>query len=154
MANRDNFKIKDQENKKIKRNEIGNNRPTHIKFNLSFFTTNNNFSNKNEGFIDEYKLQLYERMVFLSEKELIQVLSYRKNVGFETINKEDFNRNDIKYNETFDSVEFRRKESNGKYFIFRLYPNCNPIPARIIGKLINNVFYVMFIDLKHEMYDG
>lgn len=93
------------------------------------------------------------RMVFLSERELVLVLNYPKNKGFETINKDDFKRKDVKYDEKFDLVEYRRKESSGKYFIFRLYTNNNPKPARIIGKLINNVFYVMYIDLEHEMYN-
>jgi hypothetical protein len=152
MAHKD-IKLKKNEKVKISRSEISNNKPTHIKFNFSFTTRNKDFSLKNELFTDEHKLQLYERMVFLSENELIQVLSYSKEIGIEQIYKEDFKK-DIKYNDKFDAVEYRRKEAGGKYAIFRLYTNNNPLPARIIGKLISNVLYIMYVDLKHEIYDG
>lgn len=147
------IKFKQKDNNKISKNDIKNNKPTHLKFNYSFITNNNRYSYKNEEFNGDHKLNFLNRIFQLSEKELIEIMAYSKNIGLEFIEKKDFKK-DIEYNKKFEDVEYRKKETDGKYAIFRLYPNNNPLPSRIIGKLINNVFYIMYLDLKHELYKG
>lgn len=147
------LKIKDKESNRIHKDEIKKNKPTHIKFNYSFLTSNNSLCYNNTNFVEGHKLQLLQRVIELSDKELIHILAYKKNIGLEFIEKKDFIL-DVKYNQKFDDVEYRKKESNGKYAVFRLYTNNKPLPSRIVGKMINNVFYIMYIDLNHELYKG
>lgn len=52
---------------------------------------------------------------------------------------------------TFQAGTSHRKESD-KYAIFRLYPNNNPKPSRIIGEIINKVFYIFYIDIDGKLY--
>ena len=54
--------------------------------------------------------------------------------------------------EDFYKGKSHRNFDDGKYAIFRLYTNNNPIVARIIGKLIRNVFYIFFIDIGGKLY--
>ena len=44
------------------------------------------------------------------------------------------------------------KNISSKYAIFRPYSNNNPIVARIIGKLIGDVFYILYIDIGGNLY--
>lgn len=41
---------------------------------------------------------------------------------------------------------------DGSYTIIRLYKNNYPTPGRIIGKLVNKVFYIFYIDVKGDLY--
>lgn len=34
----------------------------------------------------------------------------------------------------------------------RIYPNNNPINARVIGVMINKIFYIFFIDIGGNLY--
>lgn len=52
----------------------------------------------------------------------------------------------------FDGNSHRNFDS-GKFAIFRLYPNDNPILGRVIGCLINKIFYVFFIDIGGKLYN-
>lgn len=149
------LKIKktEDENEKINKDEIKKNSPTHIKFNYSFITNNSRYHYENGSFTDKFKLEFLQRTFALSQKELVHILAYRKNIGIEFLEKEQIIK-DVKYNPRFDEVEYRKKESGGKFAVFRIHTNNNPLPSRVIGKLINNVFYIMFIDLEHELYKG
>lgn len=147
------LKVREQDKQKISRSDFLNNKPTHLKFNLSFITPNNRYCFDNQDFTAEHKLQLLERIYFLSRDDLVRTLAYPKNIGLEFIGRTSFRRY-AAYNARFDDAEFRKKEGDSKYSVFRIYPNNTPLPARIIGKLINNVFYIMYIDLRHEMYEG
>lgn len=144
-------KIKSKDNKKISRKDILNNRPTHLKFNFSFITSNNSYCIENENFIEQHKLKFLERILFLSKEDIVKTYAYRKDIGIERIEKSAIKKQ-VEYNKKFDDVEFRKRESDSKFTIFRIYPNNNPIPARVLGKVINNVFYIMFIDLNHDLY--
>ena len=98
--------------------------PTHIKFNFSFI-------NYEKGFTDEYKLQFLKRI---------------RGLEFEKV--------DIKkeIDVAFFAGNSHRNFDDKKYAIFRLYTNDNPILARVIGRLINNVFYIFFIDIGGILY--
>lgn len=146
------IKLKQKEKNKISKGDIKNNKHTHLKFNYSFTTSNSKFSFENKEFNDAHKLKFLERVLCLSQKEFIEIMTYPKDTGFELIKKCDLK--DIDYNIKFEDVEYRKSHIYGKYCIIRLYPNNNPLPSRIIGMLINNVFYILYIDLKHKMYKG
>ena len=115
--------------------------PTHLKFNFSFISYEKNFS-------DEHKLQLLKRIRELSSVPYLEVASWKKNIGFE-IEKIDIN---AKIDKNFFEGTTHRNFDDKKYCIFRLYTNDNPILARVIGRLINNVFYIFFIDIGGNLY--
>ena len=118
-------------------------KPHYFKFNLTYI--------KNLKTIDnDYKLQLLNRMIELSAEPYITVSIRGKNTGFET---EDIDVLDLskivpaKFSERFSKTEY-----NNKITIIRLYTNDNPILARIIGVLINKVFYIFSIDIGGKLY--
>ncbi|PEJ57378.1 hypothetical protein CN692_13270 [Bacillus sp. AFS002410] len=147
------LKLKPKKGKGISiKDELESFKPTHIKFNLSFVTSNNEFSFSNTSFEDHHKVKLMDRIFELSTEEYVVIANRPKNIAFEFIDSSSFIR-DVSYNKIFDKAEFRKK-SNDKFAVFRLYPNNNPLPTRIIGKIVNKIFYVMYIDLNHKMYKG
>lgn len=112
---------------------------THIKFNFSFITYCDNFDN-------EHKIQFVNRLFDLSKESYLVVSNWPKEIGFETVPlniKKEIHPSFINENRKFD----------GKYTVIRLYTNNNPLPSRIIGKMINKIFYIFFIDIKGELYD-
>ncbi len=116
--------------------------PTHLKFNFSFITYEKNFTN-------EYQIQFLKRIRELSSKSYLEVSSWGKEIGLEFL-KLDINK---KISQDFFKGTSHRNFDDKKYAIFRLYTNNNPIVARIIGKLINNVFYIFFIDIGGNLYN-
>jgi hypothetical protein len=150
---REQLKLRSGSNKeKISRNEIESFKPTHMKFNFSFMTTNNAFSFENSDFLPVHQAQLLKRVYELSQEDYVVISGRNKKIGLEFIEKSSFNR-PVEYSKKFDESDFRKK-ANDKFAVFRLYTNNNPIPARIIGKIVNKIFYIMFIDLSHDIYDG
>lgn len=136
----------------ISKEDISSFKPSHMKFNFSFMTTNNTFSFNNHEFSNEHKAQLIQRIFELSSEDYIVIAGRNKKIGIEFIDKTNLKR-PVEYGKKFDESDFRKK-ANEKFAVFRLYSNNNPIPARIIGKMVNKIFYVMFIDLNHEIYNG
>ena len=113
--------------------------PQYFKFNFSFI-------NYEEELEDADKIQLYDRLKQISSEPYIIVSNWNKNIGFENVKvniKKEINPDFFDGNRNFD----------GKFTILRLYPNNNPTPGRIIGKLINKVFYIFFIDTKGRLYN-
>lgn len=115
--------------------------PTHLKFNFSFINYEENFS-------DEYQLQFLKRIRKLSSAPYLEVLSWDKKIGLE------FEKVNIKKEilPSFFVGNTHRNFDNGKYAIFRLYTNDNPILARVIGCVIKNIFYIFFIDIGGKLY--
>ncbi|PEL08195.1 hypothetical protein [Bacillus sp. AFS017336] len=142
-----NFK-KQKENGTLKE-ELEKFKPTHLKFNFSFITSNNNYSFKNQKFTLVHKAQLMDRIYALSDEEYTIIANRPKSIGFEFIPI----KTTVKYNEAFDQSGFRKRASH-KYMVIRLYPNCNPLPSRIIGKMVDKIFYVLYIDMNHSLYKG
>lgn len=116
--------------------------PTHLKFNFSFISYDDNFS-------DEYQLQFLKRIRELSSVTYLEMSSWDKKRGIE-IEKVSIKKQILP--EFFEGNTHRNFE-NGKYAIFRLYTNDNPILARVIGCLINKVFYIFFIDIGGKLYN-
>lgn len=110
----------------------------HIVFNFAYITYCDDFN-------EEEKRVLIDRMLEVSSVTYLELMMWDKYKGLEEerlqINKEiplGFN-TDI---EKFD----------GKYTIMRLYKNNYPTPGRIIGKIVNKVFYIFYIDVKGVLY--
>ena len=114
--------------------------PTHIKFNFSFISYDKDFTN-------EHKIKFVDRLIEISKEPYIVVAGWNKEKGFEIEN--------LKISKTINSNFFsgNNREFNGKYTIIRLYPNNNPLPSRVIGVMINKVFYVLFIDIYGKLYN-
>lgn len=115
--------------------------PTHLKFNFSFISYEENFT-------DEYKLQFLKRIRELSQVPYLEVASWNKKIGIE------FEKIDIKkdIDKKFYEGNSHRNFDDKKYAIFRLYTNNNPVLGRVIGRLIKNVFYIFFIDIGGNLY--
>lgn len=113
-------------------------RPTHLKFNFSFITYE-----KDVG--DKEKVQILKRIRELSEEPYIIVANYGREIGFENVKVDIRKEIDPKF---FSG----HRNFDGKYTIIRLYTNNNPTKGRIIGKIINKVFYIFYIDVKGELY--
>ena len=113
--------------------------PTHIKFNFSFITYMDNFT-------DEHKAKMMDRLIEISKEPYLVVAGWRKDIGFENIKVE------IRKEISPKFFEGNNRKFDGKYTIIRLYPNGNPCNSRIIGKMIHNIFYIFFIDIKGNLY--
>ncbi len=131
-------KIKLKDNK-IKTNCTNCFKSNHIVFNFAYISYCENFEK-------EDKKTLIDRMFEVSSVTYLELRRWDKYKGFEEerieIRKEIPKRfiNEI---ESFD----------GKYSILRLYKNNVPTPGRIIGKIVNKVFYVFYIDAKGVLYN-
>ncbi len=131
-------KIK-QKDIKIKTNCTNCFKSNHIVFNFAYVSYC-------EYFNKEEKSTLIDRMLEVSSITYLELRRWDKYKGFEEkiidIKKQipkNFN-NEI---EQFD----------GKYSILRLYKGNNPTPGRIIGKIVNKVFYIFYIDVKGILYN-
>jgi hypothetical protein len=138
---------------KVKKEEKGNfiklDELKYLKFNFSFMTTNSNYGFDNAKFVDEHKSQLLSRIFELSKNPYAEVCLMSKNQGFEFIKENDMKFTCKYKEEEFYKSEFR-KRANNKYCIMRLYSNNNPACIRCIGKVVSNIFYVMFISFDHD----
>lgn len=130
--------------------------PIYITFNFSFITENSLYNLYCEDCSADHKHQLLERLLNLSSKDIVSLTAKtNKSWGLEKIDLKNFSHKDkissLKLPGKFENS--KRKELAGdKLWIFRLCPNNNPYPSRIIGKMIDNVFYIMYIDFNHNLY--
>ena len=117
--------------------------PKFLKFNFSYIIYEDDFE-------DKYQLQLLNRIRNLSEEPYLVIMNRDKKIGLEI---EDYDKLGNKKNipEKFLS-RFDKNVFNNKIAVFRLYPNNNPIVARVIGVIIKNVFYIFFIDIGGKLY--
>lgn len=119
--------------------------PSYLKFNFAYVVHDTDFSEN-----EKYESQLLRRMRELSGDVYIVVTGRGKEKAFEFLYPEElgFKKNIPKsFTERFPESRY-----NGKLAIMRLYPNDNPILARVIGVVIKNVFYIMFIDIGGKLY--
>lgn len=114
--------------------------PQYLKFNLSYVKYDKEIPK-------EHKAQLLDRMFELSEELYITILNRDKKIGLEFEEIKIRKRIPSKFEE-----RFRSKDYNNKFAIMRLYPNNNPIVARVIGVVIKNIFYVIYIDMDGSLY--
>lgn len=118
-------------------------KPQYLKFNFSYIVHEDNFS-------DKHQLQFLKRMRELSVDTYNIVLCRNRKIGFEFVEINELGikkQVPSKFNDRFES-----KDYNNKLAIIRLYPNNNPINARIIGVIIKNIYYIFFIDIGGKLY--
>ncbi len=114
--------------------------PTHLKFNFSFISYQDEFT-------DEHKARFVDRLFKLSSEPYLVVSNWDKKIGFE------YERLDIKKDIDPRYFDSPNRTFDGKYHVIRLYTNNNPRPSRIIGKIENKIFYVFFIDISGDLYN-
>lgn len=113
--------------------------PVYLKFNLSYITYD-------EDLNEQHTFALFNRMRDLSSYPLVTILNYKKSIGLETENLK------ISKDLPKSFVDRFPRESEKKLTIFRIYPNDNPILARVIGMLIKNIMYIFYIDIGGKLY--
>lgn len=117
--------------------------PQYLKFNFSYIVYETNFS-------EIYQIQFLKRIRELSNDTYNIIRNRDKKIGLEFIEIKELGiKKQVPLN--FEK-RFTSKEYNNKLAIMRLYPNNNPINARIIGVIIKNVFYIFFIDIGGNLY--
>ncbi len=117
--------------------------PQYLKFNFSYIVYEDNFSEK-------YQVQFLQRIRELSNDTYNIIRNRDKKIGLEFIEIKELGiKKEIpaKFKERFEN-----KEYNNKLAIMRIYPNNNPIMARVIGVIIKNIFYIFFIDIGGKLY--
>lgn len=123
-----------------------------VSFNFSFLTNNNDYNITCSLFTGPVAKKLFDRISFLSKYDVMSATALGKEHGLELIKK--FGRKDkissLNIHEQFGQE--RLGLCNDGYWIFRLCPNNNPYESRVLGKIIDHTFYVMFIDCEHELY--
>ena len=131
--------------KKNKINKLCTNcfEPIFLKFNFSYVVYD-------EEFDDVHKIKFMDRIMELSSSPYNVIMNRRKKISFELIDIGELNiKKEIP--EAFKQ-RFGSKRYNNKWAIIRIYPNNNPIIARVIGVLINKIFYIFFIDIGGKLY--
>lgn len=124
----------------------------YLKFNFSFITNSREYSFS--GMSQQESAQLLYRIHQLSSERYDHIIArWRKNIGIELIPQCQCR--DIQYDQRFGEASYRKKEEtpDSKLAVFRLYTNDNPRLSRIIGRVINNVFYILYIDINGQIYD-
>lgn len=120
---------------------------THLQFNFSFLTKNNKFGI--DSLDAKKKSMLVDRVFQLSEPNYIDLMLWRKNIGYESMSEEELRV--PSFHPDFTKDDFRsQKGYKEKYTIFRLDPNNTQSDCRIIGKILDKVFYVMFFSHNHS----
>ena len=110
----------------------------HIVFNFAYIVYE-------EYFEKDAKVAFIDRIMELSSVNYLELMRWDRYKGIEE------ERLKIK-KEIPPAFYSNIAEFDGKYSIFRLYKNNVPTPGRVIGKLINKVFYIFYIDVKGILY--
>ena len=110
----------------------------HIIFSFAYLKYSKNLREKEA-------LVFFERLKEISSVDYSELRKWEKFKGFEEIK--------VKINKEIPpEFETEIEKFNGKYTIFRLYKGNGITPGRIIGKLVNKVFYIFYIDVKGDLY--
>lgn len=133
---------------KISRDEITSYAPTHIKFNFSFICDNKEFCI--EQLDKKYIADTFIRIVKMSQCSYVELMNMRKNIGLESIPDHQIPKANVLKKKL--EVADKDKHCSDKFFVFRIYPNNNPLPARVLGKMNNKVFYILGFTLDHSAY--
>ncbi|KRK79301.1 hypothetical protein [Companilactobacillus nodensis] len=145
--------IQSSEFSKLKLNDILDSKEKRIAFNFSFLSDNDkyNLNNKKFGIQSQY---LFRRIHEMSELSMVELIVGNKRQTLEVLKEIDLPSN-AKLLQLVDHKEFgikRANQSRSKYYIFRLCKNNNPYETRIIGRFIDPVFYIMYLDFEHKLY--
>lgn len=132
------------------------NEPVYISFNFSFISENSSYNLTCNNCTADHKHHLIEQLLSLSSKDIVSLTARtNKKHGLEKLDLKDLSHKDklkkLQLHKNFANSQ-RNVLAGTSFWIFRMCPNNNPYPSRIIGKMIDNVFYVLFIDYNHELY--
>lgn len=118
---------------------------SRLAFNFSFLTNDTQYSlKKNNRYVDnKIRLKLLEKIAILSEEDKILILNRPKEQGLELMPEEQIR---IRVNQEFKNSG-RCDECDDDYWVFRLSKK-----GRVIGKISNNIFYILAIDPKFDLY--
>lgn len=112
-----------------------------LSFNFSFLTSDKNYNL--EKLESSHQKKLLKKMKTLSSDHVTRVKLLRKEQGFEFI---EILKKSITISEFINSGRFA--ECDSKYCIFRISNS-----GRVIGKIYNNLFYVLAIDTQFDLYE-
>lgn len=107
------------------------------KFSLEFCFGNKRCIGKTN---DETKLAVFEKLIFLSQSTWEDIKASGKEAGFEKIKKAFFN--------SHPNIPVKFKNDK-KIDVFRIPGSL----GRIIGYIEDEIFYIVWIDTKFDMYD-
>jgi len=115
-------------------------------FNLSFLTRDKKYNLEQTKTINkQVRLKLLERMYQLSQQDIVGVMNLRKEQGLEQIPE---TQTSVSINPEFKASK-RYDECNGDdFWVFRLGKH-----GRVLGKINNNIFYILSIDATFDQYD-
>lgn len=119
-----------------------NYKPKKLAFNFSFLTRNKKYNFKT---IDKAtKAKIVDKIEYLSSEDFFVISStWPKEKGIEKLDE-----NEISISMNPDFFDGKREKFCDDYFwVFRLSKK-----GRVIGKLLNNVFYVVGIDTTFDSY--
>lgn len=118
---------------------------TYFAFNFSFLTRDKRYNlDKNNNSIDKnVQAKLLEKIEKLSIEEISVVLGWAKEQGLEQLPD---NVVSLSINPFFSSSG-RLEEYGDVYWVFRLNDK-----GRVIGKINRNIFYILAIDTKFNLY--
>lgn len=143
MSSQWNIKSSYDPTKKFENPKIEKAPQERLAFNFSFLTPDKKYNY--EGSKDKkMKLKLLDKIYFLSQKDMIDLLSHDdKYSGLEKLDDSEVS---IRINPEFKKKRYDLCEDG--FWIFQL----NRI-GRVIGKKYKNIFYIMSIDTKFKQYD-
>lgn len=143
MSSKWNIKSSYDPTKKFENPKIEKAPQERLAFNFSFLTPDKKYNY--EGSKDKkMKLKLLDKIYFLSQKDMIDLLSHDdKYSGLEKLDDSEVN---IRINPEFKKKRYDLCEDG--FWIFQL----NRI-GRVIEKKYKNIFYIMSIDTKFKQYD-
>lgn len=128
-----------------KKPQIKEHHSSRLAFNFSFLTNSSQYNlEKNSKNVDKaIKLKLLEKIAFLSQEDKTLILGYSKEQGLESIPE---NQVRLRVNQEF-KASGRYAECDNDYWVFRLSKK-----GRVIGKISDNIFYILAIDPKFDLY--
>lgn len=143
MSSQWNIKSSYDPTKKFENPKIEKAPQERLAFNFSFLTPDKKYNY--EGSKDKkMKLKLLDKIYFLSQKDMIDLLSHDdKYSGLEKLDDSEVS---IRIDPEFKKKRYDLCEDG--FWIFQL----NRI-GRVIGKKYKNIFYIMSIDTKFKQYD-
>ena len=107
-------------------------------FNFAYITYEDDFDK-------DAAMAFHKRIREISSTPFNEMAKWSKEKGFENIPLKI--RKDIP-----PGFEEEVEKVKGKYTVIRLYKSNYPTKGRIIGKLVNKVFYIFYIDVKGDLY--
>ena len=105
--------------------------------------TQYNLKKNNKNVNNKIRLKLLEKIATLSEEDKVLILNRPKDQGLELLPEEQVK---LRINQEFKDSG-RYEECDDNYWVFRLSKK-----GRVIGKISDNIFYILAVDPKFDLY--